>query len=709
MGPNYKRDNENDPESNEFISDHPFNGALTVDEFKNITIQWKDEENFEDGFIIKKAITKDSPLITLDTLKNSSTTYIDESKLLTLSTWYQIEAFVVRDDSLVIKDQLPLVLAFRPSNFQIQEVKENSSNLNITWGFESSVRRTPYFDGIFIEVRKSEHDVWMNYMRVDSTSHQLYPNFEIPKPDSLFDLDLRISTFIINPENEMDIVNSSFQELYINGIEEFQFKIIDEITGHLEWKIPTDKVEGYYLYDKNSELIDTLATTENSLNFHHYFPPDFYQFYLQPFTGKNKGKKIKSNSYLYHKMSSPQNINYKPLKDAIGEITWSHWTHLDIAPAGFIIYKKAEGDNKFTIIDTVDTEQRNYRVENLNPEYTHSYKITTYVSEPSDVITIQYGESLKNEIVTPHNIQHYRYILSPYKNRIVGIDRYGEELKVYDENYNFIQSIPLEGALEHSLNFSSNYRVYELTFNKDGTRMAFLTASNNNYYWETKVLHVFDLDSNNYLIKDFMELNYAKNLRFPTSNDDRIYLTNNRDFVEFIIRTKTISTIDLNNEISLSNSFEIFDDNQIILAQNEGLIKSNFQTQKLNYLEKADSHIRRIVGYDPDRSLLYYTKSNSLIEFDLVKNNYRTLLERDELYISNRFFYIQNSPYFYDGSSRLVNSETGYSFLVNLTSHNSGNNQIQPLYLKLNTSNKLEILSDESIHTFDITDDWSIK
>src|SRR6056297_2541372 len=75
-GPDFKRENNNDPKSSVFKPDIR-SLEVKINNDKTVSLSWLDNSGFEDGFIIGKQLGDSDNMVILDTLSSNTVNYTD--------------------------------------------------------------------------------------------------------------------------------------------------------------------------------------------------------------------------------------------------------------------------------------------------------------------------------------------------------------------------------------------------------------------------------------------------------------------------------------------------------------------------------------------------------------------------------------------------------------------------------------------------------
>lgn len=244
-GPDFNRTNKRDPKSETFKPEPGTNPFIQISEQKNITISWSIDDNFRDGYIVKKQIRNNEDFENIDTLKKYRSNYVDDSKVFTTSTVYQLQAYVMRADTFSINKEGALYAGLLFSRFRITDVKELPDSISVFWEFISNHGYINFFDGFTIDIKPTSNSDWQPFDTLRSSKLYQKNMFSFPKPDSLINIDFRVNTFLEVGENNLEYINNKSSHIYINSISDLNSEITNELKGQLSWTLNTPDVEGF--------------------------------------------------------------------------------------------------------------------------------------------------------------------------------------------------------------------------------------------------------------------------------------------------------------------------------------------------------------------------------------------------------------------------------------------------------------------------------
>lgn len=273
-GPEFERDNMNDPENGQFTPDVG-NLALSIDSSKNVTLIWNDISDFEDGFIIQKSYENKESFFDLDTLPANSSRYIDSTKKLAVDTFYRVRSFSESSDSLGSTEIDELVLDPLES---VSAPNTPGNQVSIAW--ETNSRG--YADAFMIEKRLGSGD-WA----VLDTINNETQNYTFKENSILYKVDLRISALLLDYQDSFNSIKTiETGNININYPTNLTISFIDEATVSFSWKDNSNFNDTFIIYqrtgdDRNMHLsewveIDTLFASQvikidSSFNEFHQF------------------------------------------------------------------------------------------------------------------------------------------------------------------------------------------------------------------------------------------------------------------------------------------------------------------------------------------------------------------------------------------------------------------------------------------------------
>lgn len=250
-GPDFKRDNENDPESSRFSPNTPVGQNYSVDEEGNVHLTWKDSTDFESAYRIYKKLGEENPFFLLAELDKNATEYVDGSKKLAYPTAYRIVS--VADSS----ESTPVEFKINFGSIASFSVSKETDNLALSW--EDDVSQE---DG-FLITRYSDLD------KQEKLAHIAPPNIQsqiLPIIQDGF-----IQTYTITPfqvtDGDTTYAESRTDSVNATGPTNLQVQVSFPDTINIGWEDNSDFEVGYELSLELNGNKETLSLPANSNNY----------------------------------------------------------------------------------------------------------------------------------------------------------------------------------------------------------------------------------------------------------------------------------------------------------------------------------------------------------------------------------------------------------------------------------------------------------
>lgn len=460
-GPEFERNNVNDPQSKSFGPDV---GELivSIDSTKNVTLQWNNISDFEDGFIVQKSFDDKESFFDLDTLPANSTSFIDSTKKLAVDTFYRVRPFSHGSDSLGSTEIDKLIL--NPLDaISVPNVPGNE--ISVFW----EINNTGYADAYLIEKKTINSADWKT---VDTVLSNQYNYSFVDLTESYF-IDIKISALLETNKMELKPVHSiSKSSVGYNLPSKFEAEIIDEETILVNWQDNSLFDEKFIIYQRPASNqfgagisqyipIDTLTNSEYVIL--NYSKKIFYDLNISPFYGSMIGNIIEP--LIFTLVSTrPSFREVKSVSESELTLEWSdnnvnYPTEFRFPTKRFILEQSInEGD--FVQIDEISHNKNSYTLSNLNKTKQYKFKIRSLASD-YDEIRAEYEKSL---IITtqfplgPSSNYPYRLRPTPTNNSFVY-----EYARHAGGSYSIRFINKISGNLEREIVFDSDFRGYTLS------------------------------------------------------------------------------------------------------------------------------------------------------------------------------------------------------------------------------------------------------
>ncbi|MEQ9092023.1 MAG: fibronectin type III domain-containing protein [Balneola sp.] len=613
-GPEFERDNMNDPESNRFIPDSPSSNnskaLIFINEQKEVIIKWPDAK-YESGYIVKKKLSDFSKYIEIARLDSNTTTFTDDSKELTLSTNYQVSSFSRKGDSLNISNSpLTIPLRFDPIQKSNLSIKTNNQ-VQFSWEFSNrdsiGVR---YFDGFLIEINKSSiHDD--NWEVLDTLKRNEFENnssISLTVPSEIFDLRLRVSQLVIPNKNEIHkIYSKTFREDYKapSFVRGNQF---NEVDFSVNWNSPFsnyDKVIIKSWYDQSADTIK--KPTLNYYKFTKYGPNNSYRrFGIQLVKGDNFSKAV----YMSDKIGFPVFVRepeiqrIEPVSETTIELFWERYSgNQEGIEKKFYIEKKELSESEFSVLDSVDGSQLSYTDTNLDISKSYSYRVKSVISIPSNEVDIGFRKTLSLNEISEYEFPGWKPEFSDSGILEARYDYKKKTLYIYNKNLSSYDMITFDINIPNYARASS---LTEYELGKNDSLVAYVIAEN--YLEGRYILEIYNHKENKVInsIKGGHSTS-LRSLQFTPDNSKLVYVSSQNSNV--------VSVIDLNNldvkTYSIEHNFNNYYPNGMILSNdNTAILCSDNGIYSLDLVTGNETLINNIscanIFKDGDTNVIYF-------------------------------------------------------------------------------------------------------
>jgi hypothetical protein len=397
--PELKRDNINDSESKNYIPDLPSSSDVSISyqENKDLVLSFSPKEK-QDGVVISKSYYGDGNYVVLDTLY-TDTTFTDTSKQFVEGTSYTFNFFRDIEGLDFIFNQTPYTtqVALQPINSMTVDYGGRYNNpdrelLALNLAFDNRISENArIFDGISIEINENTNgiDNWVEILEIPANEVLVGKN-DLNYQINLFDLELRLTQFIYDTTGAKIIISELQKSRAINQIDDLNYTIIDEMNATLRWTNPIENAtEGYIV---SGSVNDTIYTkSKNTYDLRFDTPPSYpVKFNLRPFIGTNIGNSI-SSQQRYANISEPDFVSLLSLNEQSMELGW---TSAGEHTYGYLIESKRTSDVDFTLVDSTSRDIYSYIINGLDKNIDYQFRVKSYTSDHSPIITTSYGPTL---------------------------------------------------------------------------------------------------------------------------------------------------------------------------------------------------------------------------------------------------------------------------------------------------------------------------
>ncbi|MFY0696297.1 MAG: hypothetical protein JXR11_00435 [Balneola sp.] len=381
-GPEFERDNLNDPESGQFSPDVG-NLALSIDSSKDVTLIWNDISDFEDGFIIQKSYENKESFFDLDTLPANSSRYIDSTKKLAVDTFYRVRSFSESSDSLGSSKVEQLILDPLKS---IRVPDAPGNKISISWENNDY----GYVDAYMIQKRVTGEQ-W----NVVDTVASSVSNYSYTELENIFFINIKITPLILDYKNELVNLNSGIDEqIELNYPTNFNVVNTYEDEVKFSWTrnsiFKTNfKIEHYI----NNELIEEFRILNDSVSLQTLIKPSNNQhtYVLSAFIENKTSKKIsrsKSNT-----STPPYNFKIETADNNSIKLTWSYY--IDSNARNIVVERSINDKFSFEPYKYLPTSARQFVDDNLDEKNKYYYRLKTLSSRETNTIGVINSKGLQ--------------------------------------------------------------------------------------------------------------------------------------------------------------------------------------------------------------------------------------------------------------------------------------------------------------------------
>ncbi len=379
-GPDFDRDNENDPKSQRFKPNiNSFDVEINND--KTVSLNWTDNSGFEDGIVVAKSIGENGSFIVLDTLSANSIRYTDESKLLGFPTTYYVGAFKNGSTSIDSSQFLSAQLDFG----EIQDIEFKSEGNEITLSWSSSL---PYVDKFLI----SEKNSVTTSTAIDTVEGNSSESTFLVDLDA-YSMNIIVSALLSNQNDELVIIDQlTKNDVSFNLPEISNLTLVNEAVINVTIEDNSSFDDKFIVFEKSKSAwhlpysdfiaIDTISTSGNIIipqkeaNRRQYAIEGIYQDERSGLSNPLEIEIISSSPYLGENAFtslSPTSVKLTWQDSNLIENNRAQTYHFELS-----LYNSESGELlRHIILPPSETE---YILENLSPDLKYEFTLTTYNS-----------------------------------------------------------------------------------------------------------------------------------------------------------------------------------------------------------------------------------------------------------------------------------------------------------------------------------------
>ncbi|MBO6620588.1 MAG: hypothetical protein JJ927_12105 [Balneola sp.] len=613
-GPEFERDNENDPGSNSFLPDSPEqSGAnIYINSARDVILSWADSSSFIDGYMVKKKYSNSDEFLVIDTLDSNQFQYVDRSPMISSETHYQVVSYSIRNGAINQSDN-PLVfdLTFEPVS-DLNLIISNNNEATLTWSFSNrDTIGTKYFDAFIVEINKSSinqnWEVLDTLRRSDFSSNSA--SFSVPS--DLFQINLRISQKpLIDDINPLFLSTKNFKKDY-KFPTSVTSSLINEIEFNLTWQNPISDFDKILIFN-NSEVIDTVVGTVNTHTFSFKGNNRTYRsFGVQLVKNENYSKLVYVNGPgIPVFVEEPEIQRVESISESDLKLFWKSYSgNSNGIEKSFIIERNDSFNSFFSIIDTVNGNQFSYTDTNVDKSLSYSYRIRSILSNPSNQVDISYEKTLKVNTISEFEYPGWYHEFSESGNLRGRYNSEDLDIYIFNDFLSNYERIKIESNIP---NYARSSALSEYELGKNDSLIAYVFAED--YLEGRYILNVYNHKTNKIIHSLGGQIATSlKDLHFTSNNKELVFVSvqneniiNILDLENFQLKSFTIQH-DFNQ--SYTNKMILYTDELSFLCSESGIYSFNL-TEGTESLENSSSCMNM---FKDDRTgvLYFYSNTNS--------------------------------------------------------------------------------------------------
>lgn len=718
-GPEFERTNENDPISNNFKPDSPKSNTsnIYVNNEKQVVLSWPDAR-FEEGYILKKRINNDNQFLEIARLDSNVTSYTDSSKILSTSTQYELLSYSIREDSINISSNpLKFSLTFDPiSNFYLSTKPDNEGTISWNFSNRDSIG-TRYFDAILIEINKSSlNDNWQIIDTLKRAQFDTKSSASFSFPDNLFDLRIRISQIpVLNELDNTSIKTSTFRENY-NSPTNVSASIINEVDFTIDWDSPFQNYDRALLKE-GSTIIDTIYNFSSPYEFTYKGENNRYRYFgIQLVKDENFSKTVYiGNSDIPVFVTKPAITRVEPISETSLKLFWEPFTgNQENIEKKFIIERKKETENSFSILDSVDKNNTSYIHDDLEKNSSYNFRIRSVISAPSKEATFGYRTTLDLNEVTEYEFPGIMPEFSESGNLEARYNSDNYTLYIFNKAFSTNQKIIFGPEIHQS---ARQNILVEYELGKNDSLIAYIIADN--FIEGRYSLEIYNHLTNKVIFNTGGELStYYSSLQF-TNDGQLVFISRNN--TGYTLNKLSIDNLQLDSRtINDYYGGMVLKNENALICSGSGIYSIDLKTEsEINLDNTSCSNIFK----DMDTGVIYFYSliNHEVYSFDTATNtvNLITKVPSEVDIEPYHFKYIPNLNMIIYNRARLKNKSNqfstsliqnldinSYSFYIHQqTDLNRGT---IPLQITFDSTNSEIIMYMYSgIYNYDKTEGWA--
>ncbi len=366
----YERDNSMDPKSTNFIHSNPEQFTVEIEDGV-INIRWEDVSQYNNGYIVEKAIDDSTRFERVAILPDDAEHFKDPGKQIGLTVYYKISSFVDEDDDEKIVHSEILELSIQAIE-TYDGISSDSNLIKLSWETEQE-----FSDGVIIQEKRQRQSEFTAVEIIDFADQESTGgNYEYRSDLETFNLDVRLTAFQYQ-EGEIVPIQHLDKSLSINDPENFNITFINELETHVEWENSVDFADHYLLTVKHEQ--------SGTVQRYELLPDEFSQVVNMEM--KKGRSRYTLFGVLEDEQSSPLNerksftvklpmLSYT--STSLSAITLNFEDRSDEPPRySAIIVERSVNDGEFEKYEELPVSQSEYTDTNLQPSNSYSYRIRT--------------------------------------------------------------------------------------------------------------------------------------------------------------------------------------------------------------------------------------------------------------------------------------------------------------------------------------------
>lgn len=376
----FERGNPLDPKSPNFVHSKPSNFTVTVED-ELINIGWRDRTEYNDGYLIEKAINDSTQFEEFATLPGDSEGFSDDSRKIGQDTYYRVSSFEIENDAeKIVHSEL--------ISISVEIIHQHSffaGNNNIDLRWNSS---TDFVDGFRIEEKSPSKSTYTVIDDLTDVSDFGGDNqYAFTSELQSFQTDVRLVAYQYHDDQMVDI-HTEKETLFINSITSMDVTFNSETETLIEWGGIVDFAEHYLLeLSRGGEVVGQWE-----------MPPTGSFLLETPQIRGGARYSVKGFHEGIESRTQNRNISFPNIRpqisisssslDELG-ISWDDpFSFGDVNPTQFTVERRTDNLD-FEEISVLPGDHFNYTDTNLDPENTYTYRVRTLTSTPSNPIKVE--------------------------------------------------------------------------------------------------------------------------------------------------------------------------------------------------------------------------------------------------------------------------------------------------------------------------------